>query len=112
MIAGDEAGAWAIVEAALASGAEAADVYLDVLLPALESVGDGWAAGRISVADEHRATVVAQRLIGRLGPRFARRGRKRGVVVLGAPRRVVGSRRAQAAAVERAARGDVKEKGR
>ena len=28
---------------------------------------------------------LAQRLIGRLGPRFARRGRKRGVVVLGAP---------------------------
>ena len=85
MIAGDEAGAWAVVEGALASGSDPADVHLDLLVPALESVGDGWAAGTISVADEHRAATVAQRLIGRLGPRFARRGRKRGVVVLGAP---------------------------
>jgi excisionase family DNA binding protein len=85
MIAGDEAGAWAVVEGALASGSDPADVHLDLLVPALVSVGDGWAAGTISVADEHRAATVAQRLIGRLGPRFARRGRKRGVVVLGAP---------------------------
>lgn len=85
MIAGDEAGAWGIVEGALASGADPADVYLDILVPALESVGEGWAAGTVSVAEEHCATTVAQRLIGRLGPRFARRGRKRGVVVLGAP---------------------------
>lgn len=85
MVAGDEAGAWGVVEGALASGVDPADVYLDIVVPALEAVGDGWAAGTVSVADEHRATAVAQRLIGRLGPRFARRGRKRGVVVLGAP---------------------------
>ena len=85
MIAGDEAGAWAVVEAALASGAEAASIHLDVLVPALASIGEGWASGTLTVADEHRATVVAQRLIGRLGPRFARRGRKRGVVIVGAP---------------------------
>ena len=36
-------------------------------------VGDDWAAGRLDVADEHRA-VVMYRLIGRLGPLFARRG--------------------------------------
>lgn len=86
MVAGDEAGSWGVVDAALASGMEPADVYLDLLVPALRSVGDGWAAGTLSVADEHRATTVAQRIIGRLGPRFARRGRKRGAVVLGAPR--------------------------
>jgi excisionase family DNA binding protein len=85
MVAGDEAGAWTIVEAALASGLDPADVYLDLLVPALRSVGDDWASGTVSVADEHRATTVTQRLIGRLGPRFARRGRKRGTVVVGAP---------------------------
>ncbi len=85
MVAGDEAGAWGVVEAALASGVEAADVYLDLLVPALEVVGDGWAAGELSIADEHRATAIALRLVGRLGPRFARRGRKRGTVVVGAP---------------------------
>ena len=85
MVAGDEAGAWSVVEAALASGVDPADVYLDLLVPALEVVGEGWAAGELTVADEHRATAIALRLVGRLGPRFARRGRKRGTVVVGAP---------------------------
>ena len=85
MVAGDEPGAWGVVEAALASGVEAADVYLDLLVPALEVVGEGWAVGELTVADEHRATAIALRLVGRLGPRFARRGRKRGTVVVGAP---------------------------
>jgi methanogenic corrinoid protein MtbC1 len=85
MVAGDEAGAWAIVEAAMASGADPSDVHLDLLVPALHAVGEAWATGTWTVADEHRATAVAQRIVGRLGPRFARRGRKRGTVLVGAP---------------------------
>src|SRR5579884_4154223 len=85
LVAGDEAGAWAVVEAALASGVEPAALHLDILVPALRSVGAAWEEGTLSVGDEHRATAVAQRLIGRLGPRFARRGRKRGTVVVGGP---------------------------
>ncbi len=85
LVAGDEAGAWKVVEGALSSGSEPADIYLDVLVPALRSIGDGWERGDLTVADEHRASAVAVRIIGRLGPRFARRGRTRGTVVLGAP---------------------------
>jgi excisionase family DNA binding protein len=84
MVAGDEAGSWGIVEAAMAAGVDPFDIYLDLLVPALHAVGEGWATGEWTVADEHRATAVAHRLVGRLGPRFARRGRKRGSVVLGA----------------------------
>ncbi len=84
MIAGDEAGAWRVVEGAMSSGTEPADIYTDLLVPALRSIGERWEHGEISVADEHRASVVASRLVGRLGPRFARRGRSRGTVVLGA----------------------------
>ncbi len=84
MVAGDEAGAWGIVESALVSGVEPSELYLDVLMPALRAIGDGWAAGELTVADEHRASAIAQRLVGRVGPRFARRGRKRGTVVVGA----------------------------
>ncbi|HZR13151.1 MAG TPA: B12-binding domain-containing protein [Acidimicrobiia bacterium] len=83
LLEGDEAGAWGVVEAALAAGAQPRDIYLGALAPALREVGDEWAAGRITVADEHRAAAVASRLVGRLGPRFARRGRRRGTVVLG-----------------------------
>jgi excisionase family DNA binding protein len=85
MVDGDEAGAWTIVENALTSTLDPQDVHLDLLAPALRRIGEDWEAGRLSIADEHRATVVAGRLIARLGPRFARRGRKRGVVVVAAP---------------------------
>lgn len=84
LLDGDEAGAWSIVESALAAGHGPDEVYLDLLSPALREIGDGWAAGEVSVAQEHRASVVTHRIIGRLGPRFTRRGRKRGTIVLGA----------------------------
>ena len=85
MLAGDTAGAWAVIESALVSGASPAEIHLGLLAPALRSIGSRWDSGELSVADEHRATVSAQRLIGQLGPRFARRGRTRGTVVIGAP---------------------------
>lgn len=85
LVAGDEAGAWAVVSDALSSGATPPEIYTDLLVPALRWIGDQWAAGDLSVADEHRAAVVAQRLIGRLGPRFVRPGRRRGTVIVGAP---------------------------
>ena len=85
LMAGDEAGAWTVVEDALTSGLDPADVYLDLLVPALRGLGEGWVDGSLTVAQEHRASALAQRLIGRLGPRFARRGSKRGTVVIGAP---------------------------
>lgn len=83
LVAGDEAGGWKIVEAVLAGGAAPDDVLVDVLAPALHRIGDDWATGTLSVADEHRASAVASRLVGRLGPQLARRGRKRGTIVLG-----------------------------
>ena len=85
LVAGDEAGAWAIVESALASGADAPDVLVDVVAGAMRQIGDGWAAGTLDVSDEHRAVVVVQRIVARMGSRFTRRGRKRGTIVLGAP---------------------------
>jgi excisionase family DNA binding protein len=83
LVAGDEAGAWGVVQSALGSGATPAEVLTRVLAPALRSIGERWAAGELSIADEHRASAVAQRLIARMGPQFARRGRRRAAVVLG-----------------------------
>jgi len=84
LLQGDEAGAWSVIERALGSGADAQSILLELVTPVLERVGDGWEAGELTVADEHRASSVAARLIGRLGPSFARRGRRRGAVVIGA----------------------------
>ena len=85
LIAGDEAGSWAIVQSALGAGIDPADIYLDVIGPALTVIGDEWAEGRLTIGQEHQASGVVFRLIGRMGPLFARRGRKRGTVVIGAP---------------------------
>ncbi len=85
LIAGDEPGTWTIVEQAMTAGLDPEQVYLDLLAPAMEEVGDRWAAGTVSVGEEHQASAVVLRLIGRMGPRMRRRGRSRGTVVLGAP---------------------------
>lgn len=85
LLAGDESGAWAVIEGAMASGMEATTVYRELLAPAMVSVGDRWANDEIDVSQEHLASAVVLRLIGRLGPRFARRGRKKGTVVLAGP---------------------------
>jgi excisionase family DNA binding protein len=83
LLAGDSRGSWGVIESALASGSDLDSVYLDVLSPALASIGERWRAGEIDVAAEHRASGIALRIVGRLGPRFTRRGRTRGAVVLG-----------------------------
>lgn len=85
LVEGDEAGAWGVVEAALASGTAPAEIYTGLIGPALASLGARWHDGTISVAQEHLATAVALRLIGRMGPRFARKGRTKGVVVVTTP---------------------------
>ena len=83
MLMGDESGAWGVIEEALASGSEPTFIYTELLAPSLRSFGEEWEAGNRSIAEEHRATQVANRLVGRIGPRFARRGPSRGTIVLG-----------------------------
>jgi MerR family transcriptional regulator, light-induced transcriptional regulator len=85
LLGGDQAGAWAVIEAALTGGIEPVEVYTEALGPALRSIGERWAKGDVDPGQEHLATAIAHRLIGRLGPRFAHRGRTRGSVVLAMP---------------------------
>lgn len=83
LIAGDEAGAWTVVEASLAAGHSAEEALTTVVSPAMRAVGDLWEAGEIGVDQEHTASAICLRLLGRLGARFARRGVSKGTVVLG-----------------------------
>jgi len=87
LVAGDEAGAWAIIEARLGAGSSPDDVILDELGEAMRSVGTRWQAGEYTVDDEHRASGVATRLVARLGARFTKRGPSRRSVILGTPPR-------------------------
>lgn len=85
LVDGDDAGAWSVLESSLAAGHDLESIYSKVMAPALESIGARWEAGELDIAAEHQATAIAARLVSRLGPRFARRGRSRGAVVVGAP---------------------------
>jgi excisionase family DNA binding protein len=82
LIAGDGPGSWAVVEAALAISTPT-DVYLHVLAPAMRRLGEQWVAGEVTIGQEHTATSVAIRILGRLSPSFSRPGRRRpGTVVI------------------------------
>lgn len=85
LLEGDEAGAWGVLEGALASGSAPADIYTQLIGPALSSVGEKWQDGKLTIAEEHLATSVVLRLVGRMGPRFARKGRTKGAVVVTTP---------------------------
>jgi len=85
LVAGDARGAWGVIEAAMAAGKELDQVYLEILTPAMVSIGERWSTGELDVAIEHRASAIVMRIIGRIGHRFARRGRARGTVITAAP---------------------------
>lgn len=86
LLAGDEPGAWHVVESALVARIRPDRAHLDLLAPCLSEIGDRWAAGTLTVGDEHVASATAGRLAARLSPLRARRGRTRGTIVLaGAP---------------------------
>ena len=84
LIAGDEVTAWRLVEAAAASTDDPVSVHLDVLSPALHSIGQRWSEGELSIASEHKAAAVANRIIARLGSHLTTPGRRRGTVIIGA----------------------------
>jgi len=85
LLAGDESGVWTALQQMLVAGTDPESLLVDVLSPAMVAIGARWAVGQLSVGDEHRATQVATRIVGRLGPQFRRRGVHRGTVVVGAP---------------------------
>src|ERR1022692_1672878 len=67
----------------LAGHVTGTDLCDSVIAPALRQIGDGWAAGRISIAREHRATAICERLIAVSAGQPA--GRPRGVAVVATP---------------------------
>lgn len=66
VIAGDEYAAVAAVFAALDAGISPEDALLEVIAPVQRKVGTEWAANRITVATEHAATAINDRVIAAL----------------------------------------------
>jgi excisionase family DNA binding protein len=67
----------------LAGSVPLADLCQRVIGPALRRVGDDWAAGRVSIAQEHRASAICERLIAIHAQQPA--GRPRGIAVVTTP---------------------------
>src|SRR5580692_4003164 len=65
--------------ARLAGGVPLIDLCAHVIGPALGRIGDDWAAGRVSIAQEHRASAICERLIA--GHASQPGGRPRGIAV-------------------------------
>jgi MerR family transcriptional regulator, light-induced transcriptional regulator len=68
----------------LAAGVPFIELCERVVAPALRRIGDDWAAGGITIAVEHRASAICERLIAPLAARQPR-GRPRGVAVTATP---------------------------
>ena len=78
--AGDANMAELIALDAVSNGMPVADLYVDVIGPAMAHVGHQWEKGRMSIADEHLATGIAydvMRLVSRTATTHPRRSRER-----------------------------------
>ena len=82
LLGGDPAGSWSIIQGAFDMGAGVEEVICEVVVPALRSVGDEWAHGRLEVYEEHRASSIVLSVLGRMQGLPQRRGRKRGSVLI------------------------------
>ena len=80
LLAGDANLAEIVAVEAVESGMSVADLYVDVIAPALEQIGHRWATGEMTIADEHLATGIAHDVMGlvsRTATAFPRRSRER-----------------------------------
>jgi MerR family transcriptional regulator, light-induced transcriptional regulator len=80
--AGDETQARHRLER-LAVGVPLISMCEHVIAPALRRIGDDWEAGRVSIAQEHRASAICERLIAARARQPA--GRPRGTAVVATP---------------------------
>ena len=82
---GDEAAAQTLVEVAQAAGTDLATIYFELFAPSMVTIGTLWEQNELSVAEEHLATAITERLIGQLSPGFTQSALQgtRGNAVLG-----------------------------
>ena len=80
---GDELGARQLVDRLAEGGIPPLDLCENLIAPTMHKIGEDWAAGAISVAEEHRASAITERLLARASTHP--RGRPRGVALVGTP---------------------------
>lgn len=68
---GDEAAAHSVISEAQSACVDATAIYLKVFAPSMVTIGELWEQNELSVAEEHLATEITERLIGQLSPSFS-----------------------------------------
>ncbi len=71
LLSGDRVGAVEHARRLVDDGMDAADFYLDVLAPVQHEVGQRWAQGQISIAQEHFCTSATQLVMRHLRPQMS-----------------------------------------
>ena len=80
---GDELGARQVIDRLSDGGVPAVDICENLIAPTMRKIGEDWAAGAVTVAEEHRASAISGRLLARITSHP--RGRPRGVALVGTP---------------------------
>jgi excisionase family DNA binding protein len=80
LMSGDESDVRDLFADLLTGGVPLAEICDRVMVPALVRIGQDWSEGRISVAEEHRASSICERALGRWYS--SPPGRPRGVAVV------------------------------
>ena len=82
-VVGDEHSAWTIVERLTEGSVSVLEVCERLLAPCMAEVGERWHRGSVSVAVEHRATAICERILARISTHPS--GRPRGTAVITTP---------------------------
>jgi len=82
ILGGQRQAALGIVEEALQNGARHTDIYVDVITESLHAIGSLWEQNKISVAQEHMASAIAQYVIAMIYPRLIPQSPSRGTMVV------------------------------
>ena len=76
VIAGEEGAAERVIRDALDAGLSEGVIHDAVITPSMRRIGDRWAGGELSVADEHLATTITSRMVALLRETLRVAGRR------------------------------------
>ncbi|MBV9789188.1 MAG: cobalamin-dependent protein [Chloroflexi bacterium] len=68
---GDEFAAQQVISEAQSAGVDSTAIYLKIFAPSMVTIGELWEQNELSVAEEHLATSITERLIGQMSPSFS-----------------------------------------
>ena len=83
LLTGDELAARALVDRLSEGSVSVLELCDNLLAPVLRDIGQRWHDGDVSIAHEHRATAICERILGRISTHP--RGRPRGTAVVTTP---------------------------